>query len=187
MTTGYKIVEQDKIHFLTLCVVYWIDIFTRKRYKDIIIDSLKFCQDNKGLIIYAYVIMSNHMHLIIGAENNNLSDIVRDFKKYTTNTIIKAIKSQPESRREWILTLLKDAAEQHKRNKYYQLWTHDNHAKIIYSNNFINTKLNYIHYNPVKAGVVERPENYMYSSAKNYAGQNGLIKVNILAAEWINY
>ncbi|MFH0865814.1 MAG: transposase [Bacteroidota bacterium] len=85
----YKIYDQSKAYYVTLTVVQWIDIFSRKSYRDIIIDSLKYCQKNKGLVIYAYVIMSNHVHMLISAEKENLSDVIRDFKKFTCKKNIK--------------------------------------------------------------------------------------------------
>lgn len=91
MPTGYQIKEQNALHYVTLQIVYWIDIFTRKTYRDIIIESLRYCQQEKGLEIYAYVIMSNHVHLIIKSEKNELSDIISDFKKFTSKKIIKII------------------------------------------------------------------------------------------------
>jgi REP element-mobilizing transposase RayT len=88
---GFKIRNQAATHFLTFTIVGWIDIFTRQHYRDIIIDSFKYCQQNKGLQIGGYVIMSNHVHTIFTATQNNLSDVVRDFKTYTSKAITKAI------------------------------------------------------------------------------------------------
>ena len=79
---GYKIRNQTETHFITFAVVYWIDVFSRKQYRDIVVDSLRYCQQNKGLILHAWVIMSNHVHFIISAQDDSkLSDILRDFKK----------------------------------------------------------------------------------------------------------
>jgi REP element-mobilizing transposase RayT len=169
MSTGYKIQDQEALHYLTFQVVNWIDIFTRKVYRDIIIDSLKYCQENKGLELYGYVIMSNHIHVLIRASNNNLSDIIRDFKTHTSKIIIHEIQEGRESRKEWLLNQFSFAATKHKRNINYQFWTHENHAEIIFSNKFIWQKLEYIHNNPVRNGIVSKPEDYLYSSAKNYA------------------
>lgn len=165
---SYKITDQDKAHFMTLSIVYWIDVFTRRRYRDIAIDSLRHCQKNKGLIIYGYVIMSNHLHLMASSETN-LSDTLRDFKKFTSKKIIESLQDEPESRRKWMLNLFVYAAKQHKRNTTYQFWTHDNHPIEIYTHEFMLQKLKYIHDNPVRAGIVESPEDYLYSSARNYA------------------
>ena len=76
---GYKIRNQAAIHFITFAVVSWIDVFTRKDYRDILLDSIRFCQREKGLVVYSWCIMSNHVHLIVSARNNNLSDVLRDF------------------------------------------------------------------------------------------------------------
>lgn len=176
----YKIYDQSKAYFLTMTVVEWVDIFSRKSYRDIIIDSLKYCQKNKGLVIFAYVIMSNHIHLLINAEKENLSDIIRDFKKFTSKKIIKVIQTEPESRRKWMLNLFSFEASKHSRNENFQFWIQENHPVEIFSQKFIVEKVNYIHNNPVKAGIVEKPEDYLYSSARNYADMKGLLDVVVL-------
>lgn len=94
---GYKINNQNALHYLTLTTVGWIDVFTRQRYRDIILDSLAYCQREKGLILHAYVVMSNHLHLIAQAdEPKRLSDILRDFKKYTSAMIIRSMQEEAE-------------------------------------------------------------------------------------------
>ena len=80
----YKIQNQESEYFVTLTIVDWVDVFIRKRYKDIVIESLDYCQRQKGLTVFAYVIMSSHLHLIVKADKGlRFSDILRDFKKYT--------------------------------------------------------------------------------------------------------
>ena len=187
MSTGYQIVEQDKLHFVTLQVVEWVDIFTRQKYRDIIIDNLSYCQKHKGLEIYAWVIMSNHIHLLVKSEKENLSNVMRDFKSFTSKKILEEIDSCNESRKSWMLKLFKDAAFKHKRNSEYQFWTHENHAEYIYSNKFIEQKIEYIHNNPVRAGIVQKPEEYRYSSAIDYAGEKGLLKVELAIIRWKTY
>ena len=152
-------------------------MFTRQVYRDIVIDSLKFCQENKGLEIYAFVIMSNHIHILLRSATGKLSDTIREFKSFTAKQILLAIQMEQESRREWMLNLFEFEAKQHKRNEKYQVWTHENHAELIYSDNFIFQKLNYIHENPVRAGIVEKPEDYLYSSARNFAGKDCLLDI----------
>ncbi len=177
MSTGYQIEEQEELHFVTFQIVKWVDIFTRQIYRDIIIDNLHFCQENKGLEIYAYVIMSNHVHLLIRSSMGKLSDTIRDFKSFTAKKILEAVNTETESRRDWMLNLFEFSAKQHKRNSDFQVWTHENHAEIIYSDKFIQQKINYIHENPVRSGIVEKAEDYLYSSARNYAEISGLIDV----------
>ena len=104
----HRIKDQSGLYFITCTVHQWVDIFTRETYIEILLDSLRFCQNQKGLKIYAWVVMTNHIHLIVRSNQNNLSDIIRDFKKYTSTTIYKAIENNAkESRKKWLLWLLK--------------------------------------------------------------------------------
>jgi REP element-mobilizing transposase RayT len=102
---------------------------------------------------------------------------MRDFKKFTATKIIETIKSEPESRREWMLERFKLATESHSRNKNHQFWEYGNHPEEIYSNKFMWSKLDYIHLNPVRAGIVEKASQYIYSSASNYVYDKGLVRI----------
>ena len=177
---GYKIRDQGATHFLTFSTMGWIDIFSRQRYREIILDSFKFCRENKALQIGGYVIMSNHVHTIWTAGNANLSDVVRDFKTFTSKAIIASIEAEPESRRDWLLYMFRFYANRTMANKEFKLWTGNNHPEEIYSNSFLRTKLNYLHDNPVRAGLVKEPSHYLYSSAADYEGKKGLIEIDFL-------
>ena len=183
MSTGYKLSEKDGVYFLTFQIVGWVDIFTRKEYKDIVIDSLKYCQDHKGLEVFAYVIMSNHIHILCRSNIEDLSGTVRDFKSFTSKQFIDILKSKKESRRDWMDMVFKYHAK-YKKEQNHQIWTHENHAEHIYSQKFIEQKVNYIHQNPVRAGIVNQVEDYVYSSAQNYADEDGLIDVIIIDFLW---
>jgi len=181
MSRNYKILNQEAIYFITPTVVGWVDVFTRQVYRDIVIDSLKYCQEKKGLIIYAFVIMSNHLHLIVKAQNGNLSEVIRDFKKFTSGNIIKEISSNDkESRKEWMLNLFSFAGKTNSNNEKFQFWQQHNHPIELFSNNAIEKNINYIHQNPVRNGLVEAAEDYIYSSAKNYAEEKGILDVELL-------
>lgn len=180
---GYKIRNKEGIHFITFAVVEWVDVFTRREYKDILIESLKHCQKQRGLVIYSWCIMSNHVHLVVSAKQNDTSEILRDFKKFTAKEVIKAISNHPgESRKEWMLELFKREGSANTRNGTYQFWRQDNQPKELFSSDFTRQKLEYIHNNPVEAGIVEKAEEYLYSSAKDYyAGKNvGLLEIEFL-------
>jgi len=177
MPTGYQIDEPNGLYFITLQVVEWIDVFTRVVYKDLLIDNLAYCQQHKGLKLYAYVIMSNHVHVVVQSRNSNLSNTLRDFKSYTSKLILNTIEQGVESRKNWMLRQFELAAYRHQRNRHYQFWTHENHAEHLYSSRFINQKITYIHQNPVRAGYVRQPEEYIYSSASNYAGLPSIMEV----------
>jgi REP element-mobilizing transposase RayT len=187
MTTGYQIKNQDALYFMTFQVVDWIDIFTRKIYKDILIDSFKYSIENKGFQLFAYVIMSNHVHIIANSSIGTLSDNIRDLKKFSSRNISDTMQTIDESRKEWILNRFRINAAQRKSVKNYQLWTHENHAVELYSDKFITEKINYIHENPVRAGIVERAEDYLYSSARNYAGLEAPIDIPLLMLRWHTY
>ena len=181
----YKIEDQFATYFLTLGVVGWVDIFTRKECRQIIIDGLKFCQSNKGLIIYAYVIMSNHLHLIASAEvskSSGLSSIIRDFKRHTSRKILDwTIDNRKESRRHWMEIVFKYYAKYNSNNNKFQVWQQYNKPKICYLPYFTMQKINYIHRNPVEAEMVDHPCDYPYSSARNYAGMdNCVLDVQVL-------
>jgi len=166
---GYKIRNKEAIHFITFAVVEWVDVFTRKEYRDIVLDSLRHCQKERDLLLHAWCLMSNHIHLILSARNHDTSEILRDFKKYTSKQIIAAIENNKhESRKDWMLRIFREQGEKNSRNKTYQFWRQDNQPKELYSSAFIVQKINYIHNNPVEAGIVERPEHYLYSSARDY-------------------
>ncbi len=168
-------------YFLTLTVVDWVDVFSRPIYKHLIVDSLEYCQHNKGLKLFAWCLMSNHIHLIAGAyEGFSLSDILRDFKKFTSKEIIETIKSTNESRRKWMLNRFEFAGKYNSKIKDYKFWQDGNEPKEIHTTHFLMQKLNYVHNNPVVAEIVSNPEDYIYSSASNYCDMPGLLNVELI-------
>ena len=144
---GYKIRDQFAVHFISFATVRWVDVFTRSAYVDIIINSLKFCVFKEGLAIHAYCIMPNHLHLIISATSTVcLSDIMRDFKKFTSAEIIKSIEQNTqESRKNWMLWIFNKAGENNSRNLNYQFWQQDNHPIECSSPELFKSKINYLH------------------------------------------
>jgi REP element-mobilizing transposase RayT len=177
---GFKIRDQAATHFLTFSIMGWIDIFSRQRYRDMMLESMQYCRQHKGLKIGAYVIMSNHIHTIWTATNNDLSDIVRDFKTFTSKAITQAIGTETESRRDWLLYMFRFYGNRTNANENFKVWTGNNHPEEIHSESFLQTKLNYIHENPVRAGLVAEPSHYLYSSAADYEGKKGLIEIDFL-------
>jgi putative transposase len=164
MGFAYAVRDQGAVHFVTFTVHQWVDVFTRSQYIDIFLDNLKYCQRNKGLEVYAWVVMSNHCHLIIRAKYENLSDIIRDFKKFTSKAIYRAIEQNAqESRKEWLLKVL-------KYNGNIWFWKAGYHGEEILNRRIYDSKVNYIHMNPVRAGIVEKEEEYLLSSAGDFYG-----------------
>jgi REP element-mobilizing transposase RayT len=119
--------------------------------------------------------MTNHLHLIVRAkEGVLLQDILRDFKKYTSKAIINAIYENPqESRKEWMLRGFKT-------NDENVFWQDGNHPIELLTSEVTKEKLDYIHANPIKAGFVSHEQDFLYSSAVDYAGEKGLLKINFI-------
>ncbi|UIR57386.1 transposase [Sphingobacterium sp. SRCM116780] len=170
MATRYRFGDNRVPHFITFAVVNWIDVFSRVCYKEIVVESLKFCIAEKGLNLYAWVIMSNHIHLIATAkEGYELVNIIRDLKKYTSKMIIASIETNTqESRKEWMIWMFKRAGVKNSNNKLYQFWQQDNHPIELSTNEMLTQRLNYLHENPVAAGLVSEAQHYKYSSAVDY-------------------
>lgn len=177
MKQGVKhTIKKNSSYFLTLTVVGWIDVFTRKNHKDAIIDSLRYCMQNKGLNIYSYCLMSNHLHLIVNCnEPFELKDVVRDFKKFSTKKVLNQILNEPESRREWMLSEFSKAADGSSKHKTFKFWQVGNHAIELYTEKFIWDKINYIHNNPVAEGFVSNDFEWRYSSASNYHDRESIL------------
>ncbi|AQX05750.1 transposase [Elizabethkingia meningoseptica] len=169
MSRKYKFHEKDGAYFISFATILWIDVFTRTEYFNIIIDSLDYCRKNKGMSIFGYCIMPSHVHLIFASENGKPSELIRDFKGFTSRNLIKAIKENPqESRKEWLLWMFGKAGRKNSNVKKYQFWQQNNHPIEIWSLHVFEQKLNYIHQNPVESGFVMDPWEWKYSSASNY-------------------
>jgi REP element-mobilizing transposase RayT len=181
MLKPFQISDQNGIQFLTFTVMDWIDIFTRKEYKLDVVDSLNYCVNNKGLEIYAWCLMSNHLHLLCRAkEPAFLSDIMRDFKSFVAKKILMSLETESiDSRSKWILNQFKFRGNISQRVDTYKFWFDGLHAIGIESPKFFEQKLHYIHQNPVRAMIVEEEHHYLFSSARDYAGIKGLVKIEV--------
>ena len=176
MSRKYKFHDQDRLYFVTYAVVDWVDVFTRNEYRNIVLDSLKYCCANKGLELYAWCLMTNHVHLVIGTRDKKMEDILRDHKSFTADALLKAIvNNKQESRREWMLSVFAAAGHANSNNANYQFWQQHNNPIELYSLPVITQKLDYIHKKPVNAGFVSHAEDWLYSSARDYACKPGLL------------
>ncbi len=178
MSRNYKFHNPDGVYFVSFAVIEWIDVFTRNEYKNIILDSLSYCQKGKGMEIFAWCIMTNHVHLIFRSiQNQKPQNLLGDLKKFTSKAIVNEIKINPkESRKEWLLEQFLTAGKKSSNVSKYQFWRHDNKPIELWSNKVINEKINYIHNNPVDEGLVFYPEDYVYSSARDYSGEKGILE-----------
>jgi len=182
MGRKYAIRDQEQFYFVTFTVVYWLDVFIREEYKSIFIDSIKYCQKEKGLLVGAWCIMTSHIHMAIGTTGDNkLEDIIRDLKSYTSRHIRKYIENNPqESRKEWLLWMMKRAGSKKSNNKDFLFWQQHNHPIELSSNEILKQRVDYIHNNPVETSFVANPSEWIYSSAGDYQGKKGLIDIYFL-------
>jgi putative transposase len=183
MSSKYKFINKEGIYFTTSTVVGWVDVFTRDLYRDILPDSLKFCQTKQGLIIHAWVLMPNHLHMICSfKEELSGGQVLRNMKSFTAEKLIEAIaNNKQESRKEWMLDIFKKEGTQSSSNNKLKFWEHENHPELLSSGFLYDQKLNYLHENPVRAGFVTEAWHWKYSSAIDYyCEQKGLLDLVIL-------
>ncbi|MEY3442204.1 MAG: hypothetical protein RLZZ519_485 [Bacteroidota bacterium] len=154
------------VYFMTLTVAGWTDVFIRPEYREIIATNLQICSDRKGLEIYSFCLMTNHLHMIVGCPDGDLGKVVRAFKSYTGKLLLETIERNPrESRREWLMNRFSFFGRTLAMDTQRQFWDRENYPEEIRTDEFFLQKQHYIHENPVRAGFVYRPEDWSYSSA----------------------
>jgi REP element-mobilizing transposase RayT len=160
---------------VTSTIIEFIPVFTSEKYFQIIIDSLKYCRENNGIKIFAYVIMDNHFHLLISSDD--LSNKIRSLKRHTAREIIKQAE---RDNKVWLLNQFKFYKKRYKKESNYQVWQEGVHPQLITTTDMAEQKMNYIHYNPVKKGFVKEPQDWIYSSAGNYYYGEGVLEIDRL-------
>jgi len=181
MSEKYKASDPDLPYFVTFSIIEWMPLFRTSRYADIIVNSIRYCMDNKGLELFAYCIMPTHLHMIIRAVGKGPGPIIRDLKKFTSGEIIRILENDDENL--YRIEVFKDAATKIRSNKYLKVWQDGYHPDMIYSNKFFFQMLKYIHQNPIQAGIVDLAEDYYYSSARNYAELSAPLEIIIQSVE----
>lgn len=180
---NYDFPARQGCYFLTFNTVDWVDIFIRPVYKQIIVHSLNHFIEHKGLTVYAWCLMTNHLHLLVQAkENCVIADIEKEYKSFTTKKILEAIDTEPEARKEWIMDRFENFGNVLGLMKKFHVW------QTCSSPVFVDLKkgenileyIDHIHTNPVRDRVVDSAPDYLYSSARNYAGMEGLVQVTRL-------
>ncbi|WPP52283.1 REP-associated tyrosine transposase [Catalinimonas niigatensis] len=166
----------DHPYFITCTVVQWIDVFTRNCYSDVLIDSLKYCQQYKGLEVYSYVIMPSHIHMIVRQGEGKLDKVMGDFKSFTAKEILNMIVASPqESRKKWLLHMFAYAAKYHQQHAQYMFWQYTKHPVELSNAAIFQQKMDYIHQNPMTAGYVTEAEKWYYSSANPFSSLKVLV------------
>ena len=173
MRSRYKIMENRNLYFITSTIIEWIPVFTKREYCDIIVQSLSYCRQNKGLRLFAYVIMPDHVHAV--ASSDNLSAIMKDFKSYTAKEILRTAEADAKK---WLLNQFVYYKKLYKQDSEHQVWQEGFHPQVIEKDDILRQKVEYIHNNPVRRGLVEVAEHWIYSSARNYLYSKGCIEID---------
>jgi putative transposase len=176
MRTSYKVYENEAMYFVTSSIIEWVPIFTSKVYFDILVNSLNFCTQNKDLKIFSWVVLDNHFHLVCQAPE--LSKTLQSLKRHTAKEILAQLELD---NKDWILNLFAFYKKRHKIESHHQIWQEGFHPKMVISDDMLTQKIEYMHYNPVKRGYVERAEDWLHSSAGYYStGKESLVSITPL-------
>lgn len=179
MSRKHKFNNPTAAYFVSFATVYWLDVFTRQVYFSILENAVEYCRAEKGMEVFAYCFMPSHIHFVFRSGNEDPSGLLRDFKGYTARKLIKEIEENPqESRKEWLLWMMEKAGKKKSNVQKRQFWQQHNKPIELWSSRVIKQKIEYIHNNPVEAGFVTNPIDWKYSSARNYADDETILKID---------
>jgi REP element-mobilizing transposase RayT len=163
MRSRYRVHEPHCAHFITTTVVEWLPVFTTSARCDILVQSFEYCRKNKGLKIYAWVILDNHIHAIVAAPE--LTRVITDFKRHTAQRILDQLEKE---KCEWLLNQFRHFRLPHKVESIHQFWQEGFHPQAIANDQMMDQKLDYVHGNPVQRGLMAGAEHWRYSSAHEW-------------------
>ena len=163
MRSRYRVLDTHAAHFVTSTIVEWLPVFTTSACCDILVESLAYSREHKGLLIHAWVVMDNHFHAVVAAPD--LSATMRDLKKFTARRLLQQIESEG---RAWLLNQLAYYRLPHKTRSHHQVWQEGSHPQALLTDEVIQQKIDYLHRNPVARGWVSMPEDWRYSSAHEW-------------------
>jgi len=179
MSRKYKFHNKEGVYFISFATVYWLDVFTRQVYFDVLAESVNYCRKEKGMEVYAYCFMPSHVHLVFRSGWGDPSGLIRDFKSYTSKKIMQAIEENPqESRKEWLLWMMEKAGKKNSNITKRQFWQQHNKPIELWTDKVIQQKIDYIHNNPVESGFVTDPIDWKYSSARNYQDDQTVLEID---------
>jgi len=185
MSSENQIHNKQAGYFITFNTVDWVDVFIRPVYKQVIVHTLNHFIDNKGLNLFAWCLMTNHLRLMAQAKDGFvISEIEKEFKTFTTNKILEALDTEPETRRDWMMKRFENFGNIFGLNKKFQVWENTNNPAFIdmRKTDQLIDHISFIHENPVRDRFVDSASDYPYSSARDYAGATGLVKITKLPA-----
>jgi putative transposase len=183
MHGGEDLWEKEACYFITFQTVDWVDVFIRPVYKQVIVHTLNHFIESKGLVVYSWCLMTHHLHLLAQAKQGQvIAELEKEYKSFTTNKILEAIDTEPPMRKEWMLSRFENFGTMLGLNKKYHVWQNCSHPLHIdtQKKDILLEHFEYIHQNPVRDKVVDIPVEYKYSSARDYAGMQGLVNISRL-------
>jgi putative transposase len=171
----FRVIEGVHTYFGTATVVNWLPIFSNPALSQVVLDSLQYLHDQRRLILHAYVLLENHLHIV--GSSADFSAEIRNMKSFTARRIIDYLD---QNATDFLLRDLRFARKSHKADQRYQLWQEGIHPQAILAEEVLKQKIEYLHYNPVRRGYVDCPEQWRYSSARQYSGQDCLVTIEPL-------
>ncbi|MDO5971366.1 transposase [Flavivirga aquimarina] len=179
MSRKYKFHNKGGLYFVSFATVYWLDVFIRQVYFNVLAESIDYCRKEKGMELYAYCFMPSHIHLMFRSSDERPMELLRDFKKHTAKKVIETIgNNSRESRKEWLLCMFERAGKKQGNVTKYQFWQHHNKPIELWSEKVIKQKIDYIHNNPVESGFVTSAIDWKYSSAKNFQEDHSILEID---------
>lgn len=168
--------------FITLQTVDSVDIFVRPVYKQVIVHTLNHFIESKGLIVYAWCLMTHHLHLLVAGDCKSLEELKSEYKRFTTKKILEAIETEPEGRKDWMLRRFECQGSILGFMKKHQIWQETIKPSYIDidKDDLLLEKFDFIHQNPVRDRIVDTPAEYLYSSARDYTSSTGLVNITKL-------
>ena len=167
-TMKWKNYQADNsYYFITTTLREFIPLFNDEKIVKIVLDSLEYLREHAALKLYAYVIMPEHLHLIAGIDKASITEVAGAMKSFTSREIAKYLRDKKTA----LFAKLKKAAY---KNQNYAVWQETFRSEVIYEGKFLRQKLNYIHNNPVKRGLVEKPGDWKHSSFKQI--ESGIVR-----------
>ncbi len=185
MRTDNHFPGKQACYFITFNTVDWVDVFIRPVYKQVVVHTLNHFIDNKGLIVNAWCLMTNHLHMMIQArEGYVIAEIEKEFKSFTTTKVLEAIDTEPEARKDWMMKRFENFSNLMGLMKKYHVWQSSSSPAFIdlRKTDTLIEQFSFIHDNPVRDRFVDTAADYPYSSARDYAGMKGLVNITKLPA-----
>ncbi|HEY4109654.1 transposase [Puia sp.] len=183
LSNDKPLIPLDSCYFLTFNIVDKIDVFTRPAYKQVITDALNYFVDTQGLTIYSWCLMPSHLHLIVRAKEAAApANFEREFKKNTTRSLLETIEMEMDFRRDWMLRHFEEYRKSLQKKERFHIWQDCSSPLRIDCKQpgMLLERIAHIHENPVRDRIVEQPDAYLFSSARDYTGRPGLVRTRVV-------